>query len=298
MLDEYQDYSYFYLYKGTYSTLLITIINQSLALVYIFCYKGTMSTVEQTKINHLLAAMPPGTAVLSPWLTRQGYSADLQKRYRKSRWLESIGDGAMVRTGDSVDYYGALYALQKQASLQAHPGGRTALSLLGKAHYLQLASSRVVLFGGKGEALPKWFRDHDWKTAIEYHTTSFLPGDLGLEDFEVKNFSIKISSAARAMMECLYLAPQKQELVECSELMEGLNNLRPALVQQLLEQCSSIKVKRLFLYLAEKAGHEWLQHLDLQKIDLGKGKRSLVKNGIYIPKYQITMPKELANHDR
>ncbi|MDE3016589.1 MAG: type IV toxin-antitoxin system AbiEi family antitoxin [Pseudomonadota bacterium] len=257
-----------------------------------------MSTVEQTKINQLLATMPPGTVVLSSWLARQGYSVDLQKRYRKSRWLESIGDGAMVRTGESVDYSGALYALQKQAGLYVHAGGRTALSLLGKAHYLQLAPAWAVLFGGKGEVLPKWFRNHDWKTAIEYHATSFLPGDLGLEDFEVKNFSIKISSVARAMMECLYLAPQKQELLECLELMEGLNNLRPALVQQLLEQCASIKVKRLFLYLAEKAGHEWLQHLDLQKIDLGKGKRSLVKNGIYVPKYQITVPKELASHDR
>lgn len=41
------------------------------------------------------------------------------------------------------------------------------------------------------------------------------------------------------------------------ELMEGLNNLRPNQVQDLLEKCESVKVKRLFLYLAEKAGHEW-----------------------------------------
>jgi hypothetical protein len=27
-------------------------------------------------------------------------------------------------------------------------------------------------------------------------------------------------------MECLYLAPEKQELAECYQLMEGLNNLR------------------------------------------------------------------------
>jgi len=249
-----------------------------------------------TKINYLLAATPPGTVVISSWLAAQGYSPDLQKRYRKSRWLESIGTGAMMRTGDTIDYYGALYALQKQAGLHVHPGGRTAMSLLGKAHYLELSPVRAILFGGREEPLPKWFKDHDWKIAIEYHPTSFLPDEAGLQNFEVKNFSIKISSAARAIMECLYLAPEKQELLECFELMEGLNNLRPALVQQLLEQCSSIKVKRLFLYLAEKAGHEWLQHLDLQKIDLGKGKRSLVKNGVYVPKYRITVPQELVKH--
>ena len=107
-----------------------------------------------------------------------------------------------------------------------------------------------------------------------------------------------VSSPARAMLECLYLAPEKQELLECFELMEGLNNLRPKVVQELLEQCTSVKVKRLFLYLADKAGHEWLQYLDLQKIDLGSGKRSLVKNGVYVAKYQITVPKELAEHDK
>ena len=257
-----------------------------------------MSTLNQTKINHLLTATPSGTVVLSSWLIEQGYSADLQKRYRKSHWLESLGSGAMARTSDSVDYYGAMYALQKQASHSVHPGGRTALSLLGKAHYLELSSVQVVLFAGDKERLPLWFKNHDWGVKIEYHTTSFLPDNLGLEDFEVKNFSIKVSSAARAMLECLYLAPEKQELLECFELMEGLNNLRPKMVQELLEQCTSIKVKRLFLYLADKAGHEWLQYLDLQKIDLGSGKRSLVKNGVYIAKYQITVPKELAEYDK
>ena len=78
--------------------------------------------------------------------------------------------------------------------------------------------------------------------------------------------------------------------------MEGLNNLRPDTVQQLLEACSSVKVKRLFLYMAEKAQHPWLNYLDLQKIDLGKGNRSLVEKGVYVSKYKITVPKELAAH--
>jgi Transcriptional regulator, AbiEi antitoxin, Type IV TA system len=99
------------------------------------------------------------------------------------------------------------------------------------------------------------------------------------------------------MMECLYLAPEKQELMECYELIEGLNSLRPQSVQALLENCTSVKVKRLFLYMAEKTKHEWFQYLDLNKIDLGTGKRSLVKNGVYSVKYKITVPRELEEHD-
>ena len=99
------------------------------------------------------------------------------------------------------------------------------------------------------------------------------------------------------MMECIYLARTSPDLVECYDLMEGLNNVRPDHVQTLLEQCQSVKVKRLFLYLAEKAEHSWLRTVDLSQIDLGKGKRSLVKGGVFIDKYQITVPEDLENRD-
>jgi Transcriptional regulator, AbiEi antitoxin, Type IV TA system/Transcriptional regulator, AbiEi antitoxin N-terminal domain len=243
-----------------------------------------------------MASLPYGVVVQSSWLNARGYSLDLQRRYRKSQWLKAIGPGAMVRYGDTVSYEGGIYALQ-QSRLHVHPGGRTALSLLGRAHYLELAPNKVFLFGGKDETLPAWFQKHDWGKDLDYHQTSFLPADIGLTVYELKNFSINISSAERAMMECLYLTPQKQDIMECYELMQGLNSLRPKSVQALLEQCRSVKVKRLFLYMAEKAKHDWLQYINLEKIDLGKGKRSILKNGVYSAKYQITIPKELHDDD-
>src|SRR5690606_26221199 len=119
-----------------------------------------------------------------------------------------------------------------------------------------------------------------------------------LTEVELSNFSIKVSGSARAIMECLHLAPQKQELMECFELMEGLNNLPPTQIQTLLENCQSVKVKRLFLYMGEKADHSWFKHLDPKSVDLGKGKRSIVKNGAFIDKYGITVPKELEEHGK
>ena len=98
-------------------------------------------------------------------------------------------------------------------------------------------------------------------------------------------------------MECLYLAPRKQDLLECYEILQGLNNLSPQQVQDLLEQCTSIKVKRLFLYMAEKSNHDWFKYVETEKIDLGSGKRSLVKDGVYIAEYGITIPKALAEYE-
>lgn len=252
-----------------------------------------MSTDVGSKINQLLNSQPHGVVLLSSWMVQKGYSHDLQQRYKKSNWLKSIGTGAFIRNNDKVGYEGAIYALQVQSGLTVHPGGRTALSFLGKAHYLELSASRVVLFCGSGEKLPAWFKKNDWNVQVDYYETSFLPPDIGLTEVELSNFSIKISGASRAIMECLHLAPQKQELIECFELMEGLNNLVPKQVQSLLENCQSVKVKRLFLYMAEKADHSWFKQLDIKNVDLGKGKRSIVKNGILIGKYGITVPKEL-----
>jgi hypothetical protein len=89
-----------------------------------------------------------------------------------------------------------------------------------------------------------------------------------------------------------------QRLAEAGLIMESMTLMRPKLMQSLLEQCASIKVRRLFLYLAERANLPVMRHLDLDRIDLGTGDRSLVPNGRYIAKYRLLLPHELVNHDR
>ena len=253
-----------------------------------------MGTEKVTKINQLVSSQPLGIVLTSAWLKEQGYSLELQKQYRKSRWFDSIGTGAMIRHGDQVDYLGGVFALQNQLGLSVHPGAKTALNLQGKAHYLELSSTHAQLFSVREDKLPLWFKGRDWGVNVDCKLTSFLPPSLGLVDMEYKTFSIRVSSPARAIMECLYLTSGTESLIEAYQLMEGLNNLRPTSVQTLLETCTSVKVKRLFLFMAEKAEHDWLNYLQLKKIDLGSGKRALVTDGVYVSKYQITIPQALA----
>ena len=78
--------------------------------------------------------------------------------------------------------------------------------------------------------------------------------------------------------------------------MQAAATLSPRKVQAILEACRSIKVRRLFLWLAERHGHAWLKRLDLSAIDLGRGKRQLVRDGRLDPKYLITVP-DLENLD-
>ena len=253
-----------------------------------------MSLRNPTKINSLLQNWPAGTVLLSSWLDEQGIPSQLRQQYVKMGWLDGFGRGAFVRANDAPDIMGGLYALQTQAGLPIHVGARTALGMLGFAHYLELNQHEVVLFGNRLAILPLWFKKHDWGVSPVLHNSDFLPADLGLVDLQRKQFTVKGSGRARAIMECLYLAPNNFDLVEAYHLMEGIGSIRPDAVQELLMACGSVKVTRLFLYLAEKAGHNWLKYIDLAALDLGRGKRSLEPGGTFIPKYNMTVPTELA----
>lgn len=255
---------------------------------------GTVSTHNETKIKRLLDRHKPGTVSLAAWLETLGISRDLQKRYRRSGWLEPVGAGAYKRPGDDVRWQGGLYALQTQANLPVHAGAITALEMQGLAHYLRPNAQRVFLFSPPRTPLPAWFRKHDWGLNIRHVQTSVLPGDLGLVKRDEPTFAISISAPERAMLECLHLAPDELDLVECFQLMEGLVNLRPKVVQEQLAKCTSVKAKRLFLYMAEKTNHQWLASVDASRVELGAGDRSLAEGGVYVPKYHLVLPQSLT----
>ncbi|MFZ0453449.1 MAG: type IV toxin-antitoxin system AbiEi family antitoxin domain-containing protein [Ignavibacteriaceae bacterium] len=248
------------------------------------------------KINHLITTWEKGAVKLSSSLEAKGYKKDLLKKYVKSGWLESLGYGAYKLANDYVEWYGGIFALQTQKESNIHPGGKTALILKGYSHYLSSSLNKVDLFGNKADLLPKWFKDNNWEHLINYIQTKMF--DYSNADYYTKilhkDFELLISSPELASMEMLYLVPKDQSFDEASKIMEGLTTLRPQLVQNLLEEYNSVKVKRLFLYMAEKHDHSWFNELNLDRINLGSGKRVIVEDGMLDKKYNITVEKEYA----
>jgi len=251
--------------------------------------------IKTTKINRLMQTTSKGLVLLSSWLNSMGYPYELQQRYKANGWLKSIGRGAMIRAGDELVLSGAISALQKQANMDIHIGGRAALELLGMAHYLNLKSEEITLFVENKSSLPLWFTKNNWdkKTKI-YSASLFHDNQTGLKDYQDGELIMKISGAARAIIECLSLCPNYFPLTEAYELIYGLTTLHPTQIMTVLSNCKSVKAKRLFLHFVEKAGHGWTLYLDKQSIDLGSGVRSLANNGTFVPKYQLVLPKELA----
>jgi hypothetical protein len=274
-----------------------------------------MSILKGKKLQKLMG-IPKGMALTANFLKNQGFNPQLLAKYKKGNWLNSIGDGAYLRHGDKVDWQGALAAMQEQLRLPVHCGARTALALQGYSHYAESAARDVYLFGSPGQKLPRWFEKYAWGVQVIYKMTNLFPenftesfvefpvGGLMLSvqllapkrtesftEVPTRDFTIRISSPERALMEMLYLVPANQGFDEAERIMESMMALRPALVQKLLENCNSIKVRRLFLYMVEKANLPWVEKLDLTGVHLGKGDRTVVKGGRLDPKYRITVPR-------
>jgi hypothetical protein len=227
-------------------------------------------------------------------LRQLGITPQDAQKYVSAHWLESLGKGAFKRPSETVTWQGALYSVQTQLGLPVHVGALSALEISGHSHYLRFAKSTIFLFSPPAITLPQWFRTH-WGSEVRHTQTKLLPADIGLtERNSVEGFPLKNAAPERAILEMLHLAPNEFDLVETALILEGMTTLRPKLMQTLLEACGSVKVKRLFLYLAERAKLPVMTHLDTSRFNLGKGDRSLTCMGRYVAKYQLLLPKELV----
>jgi Transcriptional regulator, AbiEi antitoxin, Type IV TA system len=139
-------------------------------------------------------------------------------------------------------------------------------------------------------------RQHTELWQIQYFTTNLFEQQplLGLVDHRFGDLLVQISTPERAILENLYLVPYSQSIEDAWLLMESLVSLRLRLLQSLLVACNSIKVRRLFLYLAEQHHHSWFQRLDVDVLDLGTGNRSITPGGRLDSKYLITVPELLG----
>jgi len=179
--------------------------------------------------------------------------------------------------------------------MSVHVAALTALEHRGRAHYLPLGSSHPVkLISDKPEHLPTWFRNHPWQARVQHHTLALFGSSLpaSMTKLDCGGFEVSMSSPERAILEELRLAQTNAAIEHSLQLMENLVTLRPRLVQELLEACQSIKVKRLFLWSAGRAQHAWGEELNVDRLELGSGKRQLYRGGRFDAKYQITVPEE------
>ena len=245
------------------------------------------------KLNRNLSTAPAGAVLTLAWLVDHRISRKLADRYARSGWLHRVGPGAFTVHPGPPTWSGAVFGLQ-QTSKSIHLGGRTALEFAGFAHFLPLGDDYpLFLFGPTGECLPRWFKGLPCFKRIRHVKTNVLPYNLGIGEHCDGELVVRISLPERAILELIQASGFSTFSYQHADLIfESLDTLHADLVQRLLQVCASVTVKRLFLHLAERHNHPWVKALDLSKVSLGTGKRTLISGGRLDPKYLVTVPEE------
>lgn len=260
-----------------------------------------MATRSDSKLNRLQQELPEGLLADAAWMEANGYSSALRSQYVRAGWLDSPARRVYRRSRTPLTWQQAVISLQTLLDLPLAVGGRTALEQLGYAHYLSAEMQEVHLYGPK--RVPTWLGDLPLDVKFHWHNSLRLfPGDAAAppEPSPVMfsaagmHLPIRYSSKERAVLELLDELPERESFHQVDALMEGLSDLSPRRLQTLLEACASVKVKRLFLFFADRHRHAWRSRLDVSRVDLGSGKRVLVKGGKLDPTYHITVPSDLG----
>ncbi|KAA6334043.1 hypothetical protein EZS27_017606 [termite gut metagenome] len=255
-----------------------------------------MNIEKTSKINQLLLKSYPGMLYFSSWLKKNGYSDQLLKRYRSSGWLSALSKGVMYRTGDKLLSYPALASYNRQLGKNFHVAAHSALELYGFNHYVPMGKPVLMVGHPKDQLVPDWMKKGDFDKTLKFFSTeAFIKPRLST--FGVEGVDLLVSLPEQAFLECLLLVPKQYAFMDLFYIMEQLTTCRPEILQDLLEYTENIKVKRMFLYMAEKANHYWFKSLDVNKIEIGTAKHQLVENGVYVPKYKITVPKDLYEYE-
>ena len=261
----------------------------------------SMGMHSDGKLNRLQRELPEGLLADAAWMEAHGYSRALRSQYVRSGWLDSPTRRVYRRSRTALTWQQVVISLQNVLDLPLNVGGRTALEQLGYAHFLTAEMRELHLYGPKRP--PTWLPNLPLDVAFHWHNSSRLfPNDTATPQppsspmFSAGGMTLPIgySSKERAVLELLDELPDRESFHQVDPLMEGLSDLSPSRMQHVLETCRSVKVKRLFFFFADRHSHAWLSKLDRSRIDLGSGKRALVKGGKYDPRYQITVPADFG----
>lgn len=275
--------------------------------------------VQKTdRLNQMLRRLPPGVLVDSAWLKDQGISRSSIHGYVARGWLEHFARRLYRRPTDPpqsgpLSWELAVASAQLLAKKPFHVGGATAIDLMGLSHYLRISRRTACLYDPH-RTVPSWLEEipldaeivvirrklfETEEVGLEYRPVDLVSRRVGLpvprpsEEGLWRQF-LRMSAAERASVELLADVRTKAQFETADTIFEGLSNLRPEVLRRVLQACTNIKAKRLFFFFAERHDHSWARTLEPSEFDLGSGKRQVVKGGRLDPKYQITVPADLA----
>ena len=256
--------------------------------------------MRQSK-QQLEACLPLGELTSRRVLLAQGVSSHGIDNHLKSGVLQKVVTGIYMRHESRLIWQGIVASLPRMMGEPVAGGGLTALELQGFAQYLGLGGKRRVHLYSPAPCpswLPDAFRQMEG-AELKWHRTTRLwqrgwPGSACINSYPWQEGSnLPVSAPEQAMLELLLLLPDELSFEHAEQLMQGLTQLSPRKLDGLLRDCMSVKVKRLFFWLADRFDYPWRGRLKVDDYDLGSGKRVVAKGGKLDQHYAITVPQAM-----
>jgi hypothetical protein len=231
-----------------------------------------VATTETNKLRLLTEHLVPGAPLTSDELAKLSISADLTTHYVKAGWLTRLSRGVYAKPGDKLSVRPSLLVLQR-TYVDLYVGGKTALDWYGYRHYITQRPVVHLYSRSTIPRLPSWFTER-FPSAYHrkrlFHETSKRLLFVG--PFEDRTNEPNVSEPERAALEVLSEVGVRQSLQEARELLESAYTLRADVLQNLLQQCTSVKTVRLCLQLGKELSLPWAEKLDATSLPRGSSK--------------------------
>lgn len=228
--------------------------------------------VNKFSIKRLVATLDPERPYSTAELANYGLRASHAAHLAKSGWLKRLGRGVYQLQGGQLERDKSLIFLSAQVP-GLHVGGKTALAWRGVRHQLAVRE-RLTLWGDSPVRLPLWFKE---AFNVTYQTTQLfdaaLPAGYGLSSLPTGDAQLRVSVPERALLELFSDAGKRQSLSETMQVAEGVRNLRPDILEVLLQHCQRVKAVRLAKAFAEKYEQPWLGLVTKHSERLGSSSR-------------------------
>jgi len=235
-----------------------------------------------------------GMLVNRSWLCRHGIDRSSVDYYIREKILEAVTRGVYRKPGPPLKWQNVVYSLN-ELGYSVHVGHISALRFHGFQHYLMFSDNEEI-FLYCNLMLPDWIQKIENNIILKQLKRNPFPAGYNKGFTKIPfgpwDWPITYSEAERAFIELISTVDSSADISQAEAMFEGAANFRPDLVQLLLENCIQVKAKRLFLWMAKKYDHSWYKKLDMNRINIGSGKRQIVKAGILDKEFMITVPRE------
>lgn len=245
----------------------------------------------------LLEKIPDGLVVTRKKLMALGMDRPSIDYFLRSGKLTQVNHGVYRRPGPPLKWEHLIYSVT-QLGYEVHVGSRSALDLSGFAHYLPLGGVQQIHVYCK-KKLPNWLSTLNEKAQIVSHKFKLL-SDLPVTAINNRPFGhwdwpIPYASSELALIELVDEIADEAGFTMTDKYFESATTLRPKLLNELLSNSLKIQANRLFLWFAKRHNLPCFNSINLSEINLGKGKRMIVRGGALDKEFQITVPKGMAN---